>query len=378
MQMNDVVSHEESIQRVINERYHLVRSLYQIKRKGGKRYGFLNPAFLTCLYGFKLFKTPNHMLLSTIRGHRDCVRCMTIHGDMLYSGSWDGDICVWDISTPIYPKVATLEGKTHYKVNIICLKVHGNLLYSGNAGNNIGVWDITTFEPVTTLRGHTGYVMTIEICGNMLYSGSWDKSVSMWNIAENYSMTTIYAARQGVNYITAHDNMLFIGHQGKGIEVLDIKPTAAAATSTSTVTSRKVTTIGINESHADVWCIHISKSKVDKKHITMYAGCSSGDILIYDISSLFTHTTTSPIITSIGTLRGHSSNVFSLALQGDDNSILYSAGGDGTIRVWDTHSKQHMHKLTGHEDFVMNIQVHKNKLYSGCKDKKICVWLSDK
>jgi len=56
------------------------------------------------------------------------------------------------------------------------------------------------------------------------------------------------------------------------------------------------------------------------------------------------------------------------------HSILFSAENDKTVKVWDTHTLQHVKTLTGHTRAVKALFVLGNYLYSGSNDQQVFIW----
>uniref|UniRef100_A0A8B9J509 TNF receptor-associated factor 7 n=1 Tax=Astyanax mexicanus TaxID=7994 RepID=A0A8B9J509_ASTMX len=106
----------------------------------------------------------------TFVGHQGPVWCLCVYstGDLLFSGSSDKTIKVWDTCTT-YKCQKTLEG--HDGI-VLALCIQGNKLYSGSADCTIIVWDIQTLQKVNTIRAHDNPVCTLVSSHNMLFSGS--------------------------------------------------------------------------------------------------------------------------------------------------------------------------------------------------------------
>ncbi|MFN5139454.1 MAG: WD40 repeat domain-containing protein, partial [Pseudanabaena sp.] len=81
----------------------------------------------------------------------------------------------------------------------------------------------------------------------------------------------------------------------------------------------------------------------------------------------------------VDTLQGHSEAIATLALS-SNGRILYSAGADFTIKVWDLGKDQTQHKqigaIRGHSHIVTSIALSANGriLVSGSRDKTIKLW----
>ena len=56
------------------------------------------------------------------------------------------------------------------------------------------------------------------------------------------------------------------------------------------------------------------------------------------------------------------------------NNKLISASGDHTVRVWDGSNNTHLTTLTDHTDIVWTVIAHNNRIFSGSRDKSICVY----
>ncbi|KAF3846949.1 hypothetical protein F7725_004027, partial [Dissostichus mawsoni] len=98
----------------------------------------------------------------TFVGHQGPVWCLCVYsvGDLLFSGSSDKTIKVWDTCTT-YKCQKTLEG--HDGI-VLALCIQGPRLYSGSA-------DCTIIK-VNTIRAHDNPVCTLVSSHNMLFSGS--------------------------------------------------------------------------------------------------------------------------------------------------------------------------------------------------------------
>ena len=83
----------------------------------------------------ELLGPPSGMHITTLQGQTECLLCLTVDGDKLYSGSFDTTTRVWDADTHRY--IATLQEHTD---NVQCLTVNGNKLYSSSEDKTIRVW----------------------------------------------------------------------------------------------------------------------------------------------------------------------------------------------------------------------------------------------
>ena len=74
-------------------------------------------------------------------------------------------------------RIKTLPGHTDA---VRALAVAGGRLFSGSYDGTVRVWDVTSLHCLEVLKGHVGPVRTLVHCSNMMFSGSYDKTVSNW------------------------------------------------------------------------------------------------------------------------------------------------------------------------------------------------------
>ncbi|KAL5062086.1 hypothetical protein RYX36_023823 [Vicia faba] len=117
----------------------------------------------------------------TLDGPKGRVLAMTVGNDTLLAGAEDGVISAWrGSSKPNSPfeLVASLCGHTK---SVVCLTVGANkMLYSGSKDQSIKVWDLDTFECKMTLNAHADEVTSLLCWDNFLLSGSSDCTIKVW------------------------------------------------------------------------------------------------------------------------------------------------------------------------------------------------------
>lgn len=106
-----------------------------------------------------------------------------IDSDTLVSGSYDGRLQIWKISTGDTLKIINVEAW----VNTL-LVTSNKLLVCGLSSpvENIRLYNYSTGDLVQSLGGHdaTQPVLSLELLSEpFMGSGSWDKKVIIWNLA---------------------------------------------------------------------------------------------------------------------------------------------------------------------------------------------------
>ena len=101
----------------------------------------------------------------TLTGHTHHVSCLAIStlGWLLYSGSWDATVRVWNLATQSCTHV--LQGHADA---VTCLKLYKDaseksFLVSGSKDATIKVWDLETYECIHTFEGHEDGVTCLDV-----------------------------------------------------------------------------------------------------------------------------------------------------------------------------------------------------------------------
>jgi len=125
-------------------------------------------------------------LLQTFTGHSHYVMMVKfnpIEMDTFASGSLDGTIKVWDVTTP--EPLASLEGEQGHKKGVNCIEYHrdSHLLLSGADDHTVKVWDYKNKSCLTTLEGHTSNLSAVCFHPQLplIISGSEDPRVRTWH-----------------------------------------------------------------------------------------------------------------------------------------------------------------------------------------------------
>uniref|UniRef100_UPI00358E0432 E3 ubiquitin-protein ligase TRAF7 isoform X1 n=1 Tax=Myxine glutinosa TaxID=7769 RepID=UPI00358E0432 len=280
----------------------------------------------------------------TFVGHQGPVWCLCVYptGDLLFSGSSDKTIKVWDTCTN-YKCQKTLEG--HDGI-VLALCIQGNKLYSGSADCTIIVWDIQTLHKVNTIRAHDNPVCTLVSSSNTLFTGSL-KAIKVWDIVgtELKPRQELTGLNHWVRALVASQNYLYSGSY-QTIKIWDIRT---------------------------LECVHVLQTSggsvysiaVTSHHIV--CGTYENLIHVWDLETK----------EQMRTLTGHVGTVYALAvISTPDQTKVFSASYDRSLRVWSMDNMICTQTLLRHQGSVTALAVSRGRLFSGAVDSTVKVWTS--
>jgi len=122
-----------------------------------------------------------------LSGHNSDVRTVAFspNGEILASGSADKTLRLWTNITGKSTQTHILDQDA--EVHSVCFSPDSARLAVGLGDGNIRLSDVMTRTHTKTLRGHTGFVSSVQFSpdGRSLLSSSWGDSVRLWNLHQN-------------------------------------------------------------------------------------------------------------------------------------------------------------------------------------------------
>ena len=156
-------------------------------------------------------------LIRTLSGHEDTVSQVKYSpdGELIASASWDKTIKLWNRSTG--KLIDTL--KHEEGVNAIAFSRDGQTLVSGSEDKTLKLWSLDNLDNkpklIKTLTGHTDSIKAVTISpdGRLIASAGYDNTIKLWNTAgellqtidaHNLAITSlVFSDKRSQNYILA-------------------------------------------------------------------------------------------------------------------------------------------------------------------------------
>ncbi|PCI36007.1 MAG: hypothetical protein COB50_05195 [Thiotrichales bacterium] len=158
--------------------------------------------------------------LKTLSGHSDSVRSLVaLDNGMLASGSNDGTIKLWEISSG--KCLRTLTGHSNYVESLVALD--NGMLASGTE-EEIKIWNISSGKCLKTLKGSNGRLMVLVNGVLATGTGGYEKTIKLWDISSGKCLKTLSGHSDYVWSLVALDNgMLASGSVDNTIKIWDMR-----------------------------------------------------------------------------------------------------------------------------------------------------------
>lgn len=113
--------------------------------------------------------------INTLRGHKKAVQSIVGNSRFLFSASLDGEIFVWSLEN--LKRVQVLDD---HRSDVRALQCDEDFLYSCSNDKTIKVWEMGTWTCLRTMTGHEKGLRALAMQGSVLFSGGNDASIKVW------------------------------------------------------------------------------------------------------------------------------------------------------------------------------------------------------
>jgi WD40 repeat protein len=254
--------------------------------------------------------------------HNSAVNALQIfQKNKLISGYEDGTIKVWDLKS--FTCVTTLTGHTTFIISLKLLK--HDLLSSGSGDKSIRLWDVSSngmFSFISSLNGHTGTVRCLEQLQNEhLISGSDDKSIKQWNLSNGTCVKTFSFHTDWVLCLKVLSDKTFAsGSRDKTVRIINFISSEC---------------MRVFNGHTDSVLDLEIYPKANYRHRLM--SCSDDhNILIWDLDNG----------QQVKALKGHTSSVRCIKMTNNGKTLISGGYTDKCFKIWDLETGNFLKTIT--------------------------------
>lgn len=268
-------------------------------------------------------------------------------GQLLASSGQDHTIRVWDVATRQCRHI--LRGHQQ-QVRTVTFSPKGRILASGSDDPLICLWDVRSGQLLSTLTGHSSWISSLSFSpdGETLASGSEDQSVRLWNSETQQVLKVLQGHNNGVWSIALNPNgqEVLSGGQDRYLHRWDL--------ATGTIQQSLV-------GHAG-WVLSVAYS-ADGRWFA--SGSEDRTICLWDA-----RTGMREIVWN-----EHQHEVWSVAFE-PTGAWVASGSLDGVIKLWSLDTHQSLRTLTGHTRGIWAIAISPDGrlLASGSQDRTVRLW----
>ncbi|KAI7871952.1 WD40-repeat-containing domain protein [Mucor mucedo] len=161
----------------------------------------------------------NPYFVHSLVGHRQSVRAIAYHGNVVVSGSYDNTVRSWDIRTG--RMIQLMEGHTQ-KVYSVVIDAERDRCMSGSMDSSVRIWDLKTGDCIKRLEGHTVLVGLLGLTNKYLVSAAADSILRVWSPDTGICNHALSGHGNSITCFQHDDQKVISGSEG-GLKMWDIK-----------------------------------------------------------------------------------------------------------------------------------------------------------
>jgi WD40 repeat protein len=229
-----------------------------------------------------------------------------------------------------------------------------NTLASGSADRTVRLWRPKESRCVGAFKGHKGAVMSLLAHRGLLLSGSQDQTIRLWDLREGSCVGSLWQHTDG-DKSAKERNAVY----SMAVARRDQLASGAWGGGVRMWDMQRSRCVASLDAHSGaVWSLLHAEG-------VLYSAGSDGTVKMWD--------TRVAMPTPIGTL-GSSSTSGPLYSMVERDGLLLTGGYDQLVKVWDTRMMRCLNELPGHSGSVRCLAFLDHRLLSGSTDGTVRLW----
>eukprot|EP00759_Apiculatamorpha_spiralis_P046900 PhF_6_TR42956/c0_g1_i1/m.65345 len=273
-------------------------------------------------HSIKLWSTSSQKAVATLNGHSNDVNAVRMTSKFVISGSSDKTVRLWD--STLHSDVEALIG--HNGAVRCCACVQPGVIATGGHDRVLRFWSCESLQEVSPpLDGHTQDITCVSCFDRFLTedklivaTGSEDSTVRIWtcksgmSVKEGFTSHVLQGHTHTVTGVLVTESYIFSCSKDKTIRVWNHA-------------GEEVSVIAAHSYYINCMCGTRSGDKI-------ITGSEDKTVKIWSGHEPFT---------LLATLQGNTDFVSAMVIDSDE-AVLYTASGDGFIRVWSLYDEYKM------------------------------------
>ncbi len=335
-------------------------------------------------------------VLRILRGHMDqsMALAFSADGEVLASGSWAGDVRLWDVATGRLLRKDRVPGT----VWAVAFSPDGSRLAAGG-GDGIRVWEVSgpgsgeTLPPLVEIR-NVGIISDLGFSpdGVCLAAVGRDKMVRMWKVEDwklvaessghgDWIRTLSFRADGKLLATAGSDQTVRFWSVGQNHALkLDRVMSNHTGTVRSVVFSPDgdFLATGALDGEVAIWDLRDGRQQARWKHpeaVRSVAFSPDGSLLATSCDDRNIRLWEARKRQDVLSRHGHAGGVYGLGFS-PDGRMVATGGHDHSVRVWDVETGRQIHTITSHSDMVFGVAFSPDGklLATAGKDRRVQVW----